>query len=130
MSQEQPHPNQHEAKVSAMHALFVTNNLICLCETIKGSDYLSGHAYHTLILLPGLCLKYVLYWKMPVCFPVTSCGQGWLFYRSCGSHSSWKSFRELQFSAAISNKNFHRQKNPGAALLILVDIYFILSSRV
>lgn len=51
--------------------------------------------------------------------------RAWLFYRSCGSHSSWKSFCEPQFSAAISNKKILRQKIPGPALLILVDVYFM-----
>lgn len=65
---------------------------------------------------------------MAVCFPVASYGQSCIVYRSCGSHSSWKAFRELQFSAAIlkTDSKFPQAKNPGPALLSIIDVYFAL----
>lgn len=52
MAQE-PHPNEYEAKVSAIHVfcLLPTIESVCVRQS-RDQARLSGHAYHTLILLP------------------------------------------------------------------------------
>lgn len=107
--------------------LFVTNNLFCLREAIKGWTVVE--CILTLIPLPSLCLRSVLCWKTAVCFSVASYGWSWVVYRSCSSNSSWKAFCEPQFSAAIwkTDSKFPQAKNRAPALLSTIDPYVVLS---